>query len=388
MVPASGHTWTGLSWPSLQQAWRCALTDPQTQHVLRSWVQEFQPALQLALEEFLTTAKWPERERFRRTLVQRDLDHLRLDRLIQEMPRSPRESRQFPPDRIVPSLQVFLEMDEAQALLAVCVVIIQRAYALYRSGVDEPTLNSDDPLLVEAAGGDAQLLLCAREVLEQHPPSPLGGGTSGTDSTHWTRWLNEAVVADFKGVASIEDYFATQEQIMSNDPYRVIARWRPELPVNSLGGADTSVVARTDTKVASEKIELFVIMPFGESWSAGTYAFIRRVVEKLEPPPGEIRLYRADEIAQPGQISQQIKDSITTAHVTIADITDVNPNVMWELGYADGLGKTIVILNQSPGSSPFDMVDRRQVAYHLPPTQADEDNVLRHLQEALRRAIS
>jgi nucleoside 2-deoxyribosyltransferase len=29
--------------------------------------------------------------------------------------------------------------------------------------------------------------------------------------------------------------------------------------------------------------------------------------------------------------------------VVVADITGVNPNVMWELGYADGKGKAIVI---------------------------------------------
>jgi hypothetical protein len=57
---------------------------------------------------------------------------------------------------------------------------------------------------------------------------------------------------------------------------------------------------------------------------------------------------------------------------------------MWELGYADGLGRTIVILNQDPRSSPFDMVDRRQVAYSAYPTERDEEALIRHLIEALR----
>jgi nucleoside 2-deoxyribosyltransferase len=70
--------------------------------------------------------------------------------------------------------------------------------------------------------------------------------------------------------------------------------------------------------------------------------------------------------------------------VVIADVTHMNPNVMWELGYADGLGKTIVILNQDPVSSPFDMVDRRQVAYRSSPTEKDEENLYRHLIEALQ----
>jgi hypothetical protein len=110
------------------------LTDQQTEEKRRAWVDRFRSALLLALEEFLESAKWPERERFRRKLVQRDLDHLSLDELFRDMPKSHWESRQFPPDRIVLSLQVLKELPEAQALLGVCVAIVQRAYALYRSG--------------------------------------------------------------------------------------------------------------------------------------------------------------------------------------------------------------------------------------------------------------
>ncbi len=86
------------------------MTDPQPQGRIRGWADEFRPAFQLALDEFLASSEWPERERFRRKLVRRDLAHLRLDQLIQDMPKSPWESRQFPPDRIVLTLQVLEEM--------------------------------------------------------------------------------------------------------------------------------------------------------------------------------------------------------------------------------------------------------------------------------------
>jgi hypothetical protein len=99
---------------------------------------------------------------------------------------------------------------------------------------------------------------------------------------------------------------------------------------------------------------------------------------------GRLYLYRADEIAAPGRITDQIWEALTNADVVIADITGLNPNVMWELGCADGLGRTSVILNQNPGSSPFDLGDRRQVAYHMPATKDDEKRLLRHLIEALR----
>jgi hypothetical protein len=130
--------------------------------------------------------------------------------------------------------------------------------------------------------------------------------------------------------------------------------------------------------------QLFVIMPFGAAWSDGIYAFIRRAVARLDAPAERIHLYRADDIVSPGQISVQIKEAIESADVVIADITGVNPNVMWELGYADGREKQIVILNQTPSASPFDIADRRQVAYRTTPTDADEANLVQHLAAALR----
>jgi hypothetical protein len=48
---------------------------------------------------------------------------------------------------------------------------------------------------------------------------------------------------------------------------------------------------------------------------------------RLDAPDDALHLYRADEIAEPGQITQQIKDSIAGAHLTIADVTNMNPNV-------------------------------------------------------------
>lgn len=350
-----------------------ALTDPRSQEQARDWVDEFRPALRVALAEFLASAQWPVREQFRRRLVQRKLDYLNFDQLVHDMPMSPWETRQLAPERIVLSLQVLVEMAEARALLGVCVAIAARAYELYRSEQDaEPWLLSDDPALLAAADGDALLLLCARDVLDQHPPSPLepadlGSSRSAADPAQWLRRVNHETVHVFKGIASIGDYLAAQERIRA--------------PISTyLAVPDTAET----TPTAAGRTDVFVIMPFSESWSDSTYAFIRRTVERLDTPDGALRLYRADDIAEPGQITAQIRDSIATAHVTIADITGVNPNVMWELGFADGLGRTIVILNQRPGSSPFDMVDRRQVAYSAVPTAEDEETLLRHVLEALR----
>jgi nucleoside 2-deoxyribosyltransferase len=188
----------------------------------------------------------------------------------------------------------------------------------------------------------------------------------------------------FKNITTIAEYLTAQERIISDDPFRHAREWKPALPATELPGLRMPRTAAAVVSTASDRAELFVIMPFTEPWSEGTYAFIRRTVRRIVPSTEELSLYRADEIAKSGQITQQVKEAIAAARVVIADVTHMNPNVMWELGYADGLGKTIVILNQDPGTSPFDMVDRRQVAYNSSPTEKDEENLLRHLIEALQ----
>jgi hypothetical protein len=350
------------------------LSDAQIEARRRTWVDQFRPACLLALQDFLATAEWPEREPFRRKLVQRGLD-LSLDELLQNMPRSHWESRYSPPERVVLPFQVLKELPDARELLAVCVAIVVRAYELYRSEEDEPTLRSDDPALLAAAHGDAKLLLCAREVVGQHSPHPLGGGTSGTDSTEWTRTLNHATVPAFKKATSLDGYLLAQERIITEERSR------------SGHVSDRLPSEAAPAEALASRVDLFVLMPFTQPWSEGVYSFIHRATRTLGAPEHVLHLYRADEIARPGRITDQIKEAIERAHVIIADISDVNPNVMWELGYADGLGKTIVILNQSPGTSPFDMVDRRQVQYSSVPTDADEAALVLHLKEALRDAI-
>jgi len=349
----------------------------------KGWVDRFRPVLDLVLGEFLDSAQWPEREWLRRRLTQRGLDHLNLDDLLREMPRSGWGRVPLVPDRVVLSLQVLRELPAAAPLLKVCVAMVRRAYELYSTDTaDEPQLRSDDPALLSAAAGDPGLVLRAREVLDQHPPDPLGGGGSGTEPTDWYRLLNEAAMPAFKDIQTLGDYLAAQATIIAGDRKRFPRPAGPLLTQPLAGLTSRMELAVPARSAATTRI--FVIMPFGESWSDGTYAFIRRAAGKLDPPAGEGSLYRADEIADPGQITTQIKQAILTAGVVIADITGVNPNVMWELGYADGLQKPIVILNQNPGRSPFDMADRRQVAYLIPPTDADEDNLVRHLEAAMR----
>lgn len=350
------------------------LNDQQLEARRRDWVVEHGAAIDLALDAFLTTGEWPERERFRRQLVQQGIDE-DLERLLQTMPRAPWVTQPIIPERVMLPLVVLRYVPRAEPLLRVCVAIVCRAYELYRTpDIDVPVLRSDDPVLVGAAGNDGMVLRLAREVLDQsRPPGVLAGGSTGTDPTEWTNTLNDAAMPGFGGVESIDGYLSAQARMMAE------AR-RP------LRGA-AAEVALPELPASPSTLEVFVLMPFREPWSDDVYAFIQRAQDRMGASIGAVHLYRADDIAAPGRITQQIEEAIMGAHAVVADITSQNGNVMWELGYAHALGKQAVILNQRPDESPFDLVDRRQYHYSLDFPDDQVLGVARHLRSALSMAL-
>lgn len=58
-----------------------------------------------------------------------------------------------------------------------------------------------------------------------------------------------------------------------------------------------------------------------------------------------------------GRIVGEIKTEITQAAFVIVDITELKRNVMYELGYAEGLGKPLIVTAQDGTDRPFDIND-------------------------------
>jgi hypothetical protein len=75
-------------------------------------------------------------------------------------------------------------------------------------------------------------------------------------------------------------------------------------------------------------------------------------------------LMRSDQQFAPSQkIVEEIRNAIERASLVIGEITERNANVMWELGYAQALSKSIILITQDPGSTPFDLSSARVVTY-------------------------
>jgi len=60
-----------------------------------------------------------------------------------------------------------------------------------------------------------------------------------------------------------------------------------------------------------------------------------------------------------------IKEMIQKSHIIIADVTDANPSVMYEVGHAQALGKPLILLADSSRSIPSDLSGLRVLIYDL-----------------------
>lgn len=77
-----------------------------------------------------------------------------------------------------------------------------------------------------------------------------------------------------------------------------------------------------------------------------------------------LQLMRADQqFAASHSIAHEIREAIKRATLVIGDLTDVNANVMWELGYAQAMERPILLITQDPGKIPFDLASVRAITY-------------------------
>jgi nucleoside 2-deoxyribosyltransferase len=77
---------------------------------------------------------------------------------------------------------------------------------------------------------------------------------------------------------------------------------------------------------------------------------------------------------------------ILKARIVIADITDRNPNVFYELGIAHTLGKPVILLTQKLTDIPFDLNRFRHIVYQ--DNLDGYDQLTKHLRASIREIIA
>lgn len=105
----------------------------------------------------------------------------------------------------------------------------------------------------------------------------------------------------------------------------------------------------------------FVLMPFRDELDPIYQDHIVKVCQCLN-----ITVTRADHIFSVRPIMEDILESVATARFIIADLTDCNPNVLYETGICHALGKDVILITQGP-DVPFDLRDKRMISYEYTP---------------------
>jgi hypothetical protein len=103
----------------------------------------------------------------------------------------------------------------------------------------------------------------------------------------------------------------------------------------------------------------FVLMPFKEPFDTYfTMIFEPAVLAS------NLRPRRGDSLFRPSPIMADIWQMIQEAKVLVAELTEKNANVFYELGLAHALGKPVILVSETIVDVPFDLQPLRVILYN------------------------
>lgn len=133
----------------------------------------------------------------------------------------------------------------------------------------------------------------------------------------------------------------------------------------------------------TEKELCFIITPIGED-NAPIRRHIDGIIDAaIIPALGEkYDVKAAHHTKHPGTITKQVIEAIYNAKLVIANLTERNPNVMYELALRHAIGKPAIMIVERGTPIPSDIIMQRTIPYYN-----DAKGVL-ELQEELKNAES
>lgn len=105
----------------------------------------------------------------------------------------------------------------------------------------------------------------------------------------------------------------------------------------------------------------FVLIPLHDP-------FLSIFEENIKPVAAKCGLtaIKADDIYSNKPIMEDVWTYLNQARIVIADLTDFNPNVFYELGIAHTLGREVIMISQYSAKPPFDVGHVRYINYVYP----------------------
>jgi hypothetical protein len=129
----------------------------------------------------------------------------------------------------------------------------------------------------------------------------------------------------------------------------------------------------------------FLLTPFSPEAAGGErpklFSQVQQAIGEAAELAG-VQLRRADSIFKAGVIIDQVREAIAGADVIVAVCTGKNPNVFYELGLAEAMGHTPILVAPNARHLPFDKAHCRCHMYGLKHLTIDD------LAQRLARAIT
>lgn len=132
----------------------------------------------------------------------------------------------------------------------------------------------------------------------------------------------------------------------------------------------------------------FVIMPFSKTtdehtedyWTKHFESFLKPIIE--ENPNLEARRSKA----MRGDILREIITDLVVSRVVVADLTDQNPNVCWELGVRQSFKHGTVTIADEVTELPFD-IDKKGTLRYYPEDHLKNADFCRDFKEAIQDCL-
>lgn len=126
----------------------------------------------------------------------------------------------------------------------------------------------------------------------------------------------------------------------------------------------------------SNRKRCFVIMPFSASskrhtedyWNHHFESFLKPLIETGK----ELEAFRSTPLRQ--EIVRQIVNDLVFSHIVVADLTDNNPNVYWELGVRQSFRHGTITIAEEGSKIPFNIASKSVLFYSPENSESEEFN--------------
>jgi guanylate kinase len=170
-------------------------------------------------------------------------------------------------------------------------------------------------------------------------------------------FLNKRMIDNFLDIAAVNGRLRAGEDIMvlpnlHDKMYNTIQIF------NDVYNSQAKLKGSIYSKNASG---CFVLMPFKEEYRPIYEDHIVAVCSDLG-----VSVSRADQIFSSAPIIDDILEAVSSSKIILADLSDNNPNVFYEVGICHAIGKNVVLITRND-DVPFDVRHIRHIKYNFTP---------------------